>query len=45
MERNVDATEAALQLIKEIQDEHGPVMFHQSGGCLRRLLTNVLRPR
>lgn len=33
MEKKVDATEAALQLIKEIQDEHGPVMFHQSGGC------------
>ncbi len=33
MENKVEATEAALQLIKEIQDDHGPVMFHQSGGC------------
>jgi uncharacterized protein (DUF779 family) len=33
MEKKVDATESALQLIKEIQDDHGPVMFHQSGGC------------
>jgi hypothetical protein len=33
MENKVGATEAALQLIKEIQDDHGPVMFHQSGGC------------
>ena len=33
MEKKVDATESALKLIKEIQDDHGPVMFHQSGGC------------
>lgn len=29
----VDATQVALQLIKEIQADHGPVIFHQSGGC------------
>nr|WP_295745337.1 DUF779 domain-containing protein [uncultured Acidocella sp.] len=27
------ATEAALGLIRKLQAEHGPVMFHQSGGC------------
>ena len=32
MER-VSATPAALALLAEIQAEHGPVLFHQSGGC------------
>lgn len=30
---NVEATPAALALLGEIVAEHGPVMFHQSGGC------------
>src|SRR5262245_15493119 len=29
----VTATEAALELIARLQREHGPLMFHQSGGC------------
>ena len=29
----VEATPAALELIDEIVADHGPVMFHQSGGC------------
>ena len=29
----VEATKAALQLIREIAADHGPVIFHQSGGC------------
>lgn len=29
----VDATPAAIQLLREIVADHGPVMFHQSGGC------------
>ena len=29
----VTATPAALDLIAEIVADHGPVMFHQSGGC------------
>lgn len=29
----VTATPAALELIDELRAEHGPVMFHQSGGC------------
>ncbi len=33
MAEQVEATEAALQLIKEIVADHGPVIFHQSGGC------------
>ena len=27
------ATEAALQLIETLSARHGPLMFHQSGGC------------
>lgn len=27
------ATEAALALIRTLVAEHGPLMFHQSGGC------------
>lgn len=29
----VSATPAALELLAEIVAGHGPVMFHQSGGC------------
>ncbi len=29
----VSATEAALQLIRQLVARHGPLMFHQSGGC------------
>jgi uncharacterized protein (DUF779 family) len=31
--RRVIATEAALQLIGKLKAKHGPLMFHQSGGC------------
>ena len=27
------ATDAALELIERLKREHGPLMFHQSGGC------------
>ena len=29
----VTATQAALELIQTLVQRHGPVMFHQSGGC------------
>ncbi len=29
----VEATPAALALIKALQEEHGEILFHQSGGC------------
>lgn len=29
----VQATPAALELLAEIIADHGPVLFHQSGGC------------
>jgi uncharacterized protein len=31
--KRVLATEAAIQIIKQLQTEHGDLMFHQSGGC------------
>jgi len=31
--RRVDVTEAAATLIRELRAEHGPLLFHQSGGC------------
>jgi hypothetical protein len=27
------ATDAALELIERLKAKHGPLMFHQSGGC------------
>ncbi|GAA0485166.1 DUF779 domain-containing protein [Salinibacillus aidingensis] len=29
----VVATDAALELIESLKEQHGPLMFHQSGGC------------
>ncbi|WP_111765661.1 DUF779 domain-containing protein [Nakamurella deserti] len=31
--RRVDATPAAVDLLRTMTDRHGPLMFHQSGGC------------
>ncbi len=33
MVERVDATAAALALIAKLEAMHGPLMFHQSGGC------------
>jgi uncharacterized protein (DUF779 family) len=33
MTEKVIATEAALQLIEKLKEKHGPLLFHQSGGC------------
>lgn len=33
MVQRVIATEAALELIELLKERHGPIMFHQSGGC------------
>ncbi len=29
----VIATDKAIELIQTLKDQHGPLMFHQSGGC------------
>ncbi len=31
--RRVDVTPAAAELVRELTEQHGRVMFHQSGGC------------
>ena len=33
MTKRVLATDAALELIEFLKEKHGPLMFHQSGGC------------
>lgn len=33
MTTRVEITAAAADLLEQLQDRHGPVMFHQSGGC------------
>ena len=44
MVERVIATEAALALIAQLQAEHGPVMFHQSGGCCDNSAANCYLP-
>ncbi|SDC04823.1 hypothetical protein GA0111570_1162 [Raineyella antarctica] len=29
----VDLTPAAAEMLRKLADQHGPLMFHQSGGC------------
>ncbi|WCM55667.1 DUF779 domain-containing protein [Microbacterium sp. EF45047] len=31
--QRVDVTDAAASLIRDLTAQHGPLMFHQSGGC------------
>lgn len=33
MVQRVDLTEKAAALLRDLTGQHGPVMFHQSGGC------------
>ncbi|NDI36088.1 DUF779 domain-containing protein [Chengkuizengella sediminis] len=33
MDEKVIATDAAIGLIKRLREKHGPLLFHQSGGC------------
>lgn len=33
MVKRVCATEATLNLLAVLKEKHGPLMFHQSGGC------------
>ena len=32
-EEKVTATEEAVELIGRLKEKHGPLLFHQSGGC------------
>ena len=31
--QRVDLTEAAADMLRKLAEQHGPLMFHQSGGC------------
>ncbi len=44
MVERVVATEAALALIEILKSKHGPVMFHQSGGCCDGSAANCYLP-
>ncbi|AXG74834.1 DUF779 domain-containing protein [Flavobacterium arcticum] len=33
MYKRVDVTDKAIELINELKERHGELMFHQSGGC------------
>jgi uncharacterized protein (DUF779 family) len=44
MVEKVIATEAALDLIGQLRAKHGPVMFHQSGGCCDNSAANCYLP-
>ncbi|EXI65838.1 MAG: hypothetical protein AW08_02863 [Candidatus Accumulibacter adjunctus] len=44
MVAKVIATEAALTLIEFLRQKHGPLMFHQSGGCCDNSAANCYLP-
>ena len=44
MQDKVSATPAALELIAAITAEHGPILFHQSGGCCDNSAANCYLP-
>ena len=44
MVHKVIATPAALELIEVLKAKHGPLMFHQSGGCCDNSAANCYLP-
>ncbi len=44
MIEKVIATAEALELIERLKAQHGPVMFHQSGGCCDNSAANCYLP-
>jgi uncharacterized protein (DUF779 family) len=42
--QRVLATDAALALIAKLARQHGPLMFHQSGGCCDNSAANCYLP-
>lgn len=44
MVEKVIATAAALELIEMLKNKHGPVFFHQSGGCCDNSAPNCYLP-
>ena len=45
MVERITATPAALELILQLQQEHGEMMFHQSGGCCDNSAANCYLPQ
>lgn len=44
MVEKVIATDTALELIERLKNKHGPLMFHQSGGCCDNSAANCYLP-
>lgn len=44
MVARVIATAAALELIERLKEKHGPLFFHQSGGCCDNSAANCYLP-
>lgn len=44
MVEKVVATAAALELVERLKAKHGPLMFHQSGGCCDNSAANCYLP-
>ena len=44
MVERVIATDEALALIRQLQAEHGQLIFHQSGGCCDNSAANCYLP-
>ena len=44
MVERVIATPAAIDLLRQLKAQHGPVMFHQSGGCCDNSAANCYLP-
>ena len=44
MLKKVIATQSALELIEKLVKQHGPVFFHQSGGCCDNSAANCYLP-
>lgn len=44
MVEKVVATEEALKLIEQLKQQHGQLMFHQSGGCCDNSAANCFLP-
>ncbi len=44
MVEKVVATDAALELIEFLKQKHGPLIFHQSGGCCDKSAANCYLP-
>jgi uncharacterized protein (DUF779 family) len=44
MVEKVIATQSALELIEFLKQKHGPLMFHQSGGCCDNSAANCYLP-